>query len=211
MSLPPLDNHDARIRFYELMLQGDIQDIPKIPLPEGYHFSMYQPGDRDAWIQIEISAKELSDFAQGVQVWEKYYGSHEQELAERMCFVENEQGEKVATATAFYDIRGLDQSGDGWLHWVAVRRKDQGKGLSKPLITKTLSVMRSLGYTRAKIPTQTTTWVACRVYLDLGFRPIEKNLERNRDGWRIIKRLTNHPALSALTPASDSEVLNTEV
>ena len=52
-----------------------------------------------------------------------------------MVFVVNEAGEKVATATAFYDICGIDQSGDGWLHWVAVRRDAQGKGLPKPLIS----------------------------------------------------------------------------
>ena len=125
-----------------------------------------------------------------------------------MVFIENEAGEKIATATAFYDVRGIDQSPDAWLHWVAVKRAWQGKGLSKPLITHVLQVMKGLGYTHAKIPTQTTTWLACKVYLDLGFRPIPKNMERNLDGWRIIKRLTNHPALAGLTPAADEEVLH---
>jgi GNAT superfamily N-acetyltransferase len=208
MSLPKLDNHDPRIRYYELMLEGDITGMPEIPLPAGYRFALYQPGDRDAWIAIEISARELTGHAQGADVWEKYYGGKDEELKRRMVFILNEQGEKVATATAFYDIYGRDQSGAGWLHWVAVRREDQGKGLSKPLITRVLSIMRSLGQTRAKIPTQTTTWLACRVYLDLGFRPIPKNLERNRDGWRIIRRLTDHPALADLPPAEDAEVLS---
>jgi len=125
-----------------------------------------------------------------------------------MVFVVNEHGEKVATATAFYDIRGIDQSGDGWLHWVAVRREDQGKGLSKPLISHVIQIMKRLGYSFAKIPTQTTTWLAVKVYLDLGFRPIEKNLVNSRDGWRIVKRLTYHPALAELEPANDEEVLN---
>ena len=123
-------------------------------------------------------------------------------------FVVNEAGEKVATATAYYDIRGIDQSGDGWLHWVAVRREEQGKGLSKPMISHVIQIMKGLGQTHAKIPTQTTTWLAVKVYLDLGFRPIEKNYVRCRDGWRIVKRLTNHPALSELEPANDDEVLN---
>ena len=117
-------------------------------------------------------------------------------------------GEKVATATAFYDIRGIDQSADGWLHWVAVRKEDQGKGLSKPLISHVIQIMKALSQTHCKIPTQTTTWVAVKVYLDLGFRPIEKNLVNSRDGWRIIKRLTDHPALAMLDAASDEEVLH---
>ncbi len=33
MALPELDNHDQRIRFYELMLRGDLTDMGEIPLP----------------------------------------------------------------------------------------------------------------------------------------------------------------------------------
>ena len=208
MILPNLDNHDPRIRYFELMLRGDITGMEEKPLPEGYHYETYRDGDRDAWIAIERSARELESQQQGVEVWDKYFGAHTYILPERMVFVVNEQGEKVATATAYFDIRGIDPSDDGWLHWVAVRREDQGKGLSKPLITHVIGIMQRLGQTYAKIPTQTTTWVACKVYLGLGFRPIPKNLINSRDGWRIIKRLTDHPALQDLPPAADDEILN---
>ena len=207
MALPKLDNHDSRIEYYELMLQADITGMSEIPLPAGYAYAFYQDGDRDAWIEIEKSAKEFSSYDEGLNAWQRFYADHTAELPRRMVFVVNEAGEKVATATAYYDIRGVDQSGDGWLHWVAVRRDAQGKGLSKPLISHVVQVMKGLGYTRAKIPTQTTTWLAVKVYLDLGFRPIEKNFIRCRDGWRIVKRLTNHPALAELPPARDEEVL----
>ena len=106
--------------------------------------------------------------------------------------LQNDKGEKIATATAFYDIYGRDTSGAGWLHWVAVKREYQGRGLSKPLITYVLHIMKGLGYTYAKIPTQTNTWLACKVYLDLGFLPIKENLEHSYEGWKIIKSLTNY-------------------
>ena len=207
MSLPELTNHDPRIRYYELMLRGEITGMEEISLPAGYRYAMYRDGDRDAWIEIEKSAKEFDTREQGLDAWKRYYAEHTDELPGRMVFVVNEAGEKVATATAFYDIRGIDQSGDGWLHWVAVRREYQGKGLSKPLISHVIQIMKALGQTHCKIPTQTTTWVAVKVYLDLGFRPIEKNLINSRDGWRIIKRLTDHPALAELDAAKDDEVL----
>lgn len=210
MALPAFDNHDGRIEYYELMLEGDITGMAEIPLPEGYSYVFYQDGDRDAWIEIEKSAKEFSSYEGGLDAWGRYYANRTEKLYNRMVFVVNAAGEKVATATAFYDIRGIDQSGDGWLHWVAVRRDEQGKGLSKPLISHVIQVMKGLGYTRAKIPTQTTTWLAVKVYLDLGFRPIKKNFIRNRDGWRIVKRLTDHPALKELTPAADEEVFRSE-
>ena len=208
--LPVLDNHDPRIRYCELILEADISDMAEIPLPAGYSYVFYQDGDRDAWIDIEKSAREFSTYEEGLDAWNKYYERHTDVLPHRMVFVVNAAGEKVATATAYFDIRGIDQSGDGWLHWVAVRREEQGKGLSKPMISHVISVMRALRYRRAKIPTQTTTWVAVKVYLDLGFRPIPKNLVNSRDGWRIIKRLTDHPALAALDAATDEEVLKPE-
>lgn len=207
MALPQLDNHDSRIKYYELMLRGEITGMMEIPLPAGYHYETYRDGDRDAWIAIEKSAKEFDTWEQGLDAWKRYYAEHTDELPGRMVFVVNEHGEKVATATAFYDIRGIDQSGDGWLHWVAVKREHQGRGLSKPLISHVIQIMKALGQTHCKIPTQTTTWVAVKVYLDLGFRPIEKNLINSRDGWRIIKRLTDHPALAELEAAKDDEVL----
>lgn len=200
------DNHDSRIKYYELLLERDLDNLPQFALPEGYHFAFYQQGDRDAWIAIEQSAKEFETYGQGLDAWDKYYADNETALGSRMVFVETEQGEKVATATAYYDVTGRDQSGDGWLHWVAVRREHQGRGLSKPLIAHVLEVMRTLGYTHAKIPTQTTTWLACKVYLDIGFRPLPQNAVNRRDGWRIVRTLTRHPTLDAFEPVSPEEI-----
>ena len=112
--------------------------------------------------------------------------------------------------TAYYDIRRKDDGVNGMLHWVAVRREDQGHGLSKPLIAHALQRMQVLGYRRAVVPTQTTTWLACKVYLDLGFQPIPKNAERNRAGWEIVRTLTLHPALRAFTETDAQKYLTEE-
>lgn len=190
------DNNDKRIKHYELLLEGSLDSICEYSLPDGYHFEFYQDGDRDTCIEIEKNAKEFSDYAEGLAAWNKYYLGRENELHNRMVFVVNESGEKVATATAFYDINGKDKSGAGWLHWVAVKREYQGKDLSKPLITYVLYVMKALGYNHVKISTQTNTWLAVKVYLDLGFRPIPENAVNSYMGWCIIKTLTNHKALN---------------
>lgn len=205
------DNHDSRIRYYELVLEREnLEEIPVYPLPAGYRFCFYRPGDRDAWISIEQSAKEFSNYAQGLEAWRRYYEGKDADLSERMIFIEDAQGEKLATATAFYDIHGRDTSGAAWLHWVAVRRDAQGRGLSKPLLARTLTRMRELGYTRAKVPTQTNTWLACRIYLDFGFRPIPENAVHSRDGWRILRALTDHPALADFDAAPLEEILKPE-
>lgn len=104
------DNHDERIRYYELLLERDLEQIPQIELPEGYRFVFYKQGDRDTWIDIEKSAKEFVSYEQGLASWNKYYENRQEELPVRMVFIENSAGEKVATATAFYDIYGRDIS-----------------------------------------------------------------------------------------------------
>lgn len=202
------DSFDKRIKFYELLLERDLEGLPLCPLPENYHFTFYQPGDRNTWISIEQSAGEFTNQEQGLKAWNKYFAPYEEMLSQRMVFIENAAGEKIATASAFFDVTGRDQSGSGWLHWVSVRKDCQGKGLSKPLITYVLDIMRKLGYTHGKIPTQTWSWVACKVYLDLGFRPIPANALHSRDGWRIIRALTNHPALADFDAARPEEIIS---
>ena len=49
--------------------------------------------------------------------------------------------------------------------------------------------------------------MAVKVYLDLGFRPIPQNAVHSRDGWRIVKALTGHPALAEFDAAGEEEIL----
>lgn len=201
------DNHDERIPYHKLFLERDNMDgIPDYPLPAGYRFVFYRPGDHCAWIEIEKSAKEFDSYERGLQIWERFYGGKDHELIHRMVFIENETGEKVATASAYYDIHGNDKTGAGWLHWVAVKREYQGKGLARPLISHTLHLLRRLGYSHVIIQTQSISWVACRLYMDFGFSPTAQSAIDNIFGWRIIKRLTDHPILSDFEPATDEEM-----
>ncbi len=199
-SMELFSNNDRRIPYYKLMLEQDLDDIVEMELPPAYHYENYAPGDRAVWIAIEKSAKEFADCKEGEAAWIKYFAGHEKELESRMFFVTDSSGRKLATATAYYDIYTGDDGETGWLHWVAVHSDAQGLGLSKPLITHVLAHMKKLGYKKAVIPTQTNTWLACKLYLDLGFVPMKENAERNKTGWCIIKSLTNHPALDVLVP-----------
>ena len=102
---------------------------------------------------------------------------------------------------------GINPETDGFIGLLFVENI-KGKGLAKPLIAYVLNVMRELGYKHAKIPTQTNTWLACKIYLDFGFMPLPENAVNSRNGWRIIKALTNHPALIDFDPAVMDEILN---
>ncbi|MBE6108641.1 MAG: GNAT family N-acetyltransferase [Erysipelotrichaceae bacterium] len=189
-----LDNFDLRIPYYKLRLhRPDLINIPVYVLPEGYHYEFYQPGDRDAWIEIEKSSKECSTYEEAIVAWNKYFAPYESLLSSRMIFIVTDSGRKVATASAYFDVHGLDPFDSGRLHWVAVHRDFQGKGLSRPLLSKTMTMMSLLDVAHAYCNTSTRNWVACRLYLDFGFLP--ENVEEEI-GWRIMKTLTNHPVLN---------------
>ncbi len=91
------DNHDARIRYYKLLLQRDtLCDIPEYKLPKGYRFVYYQDGDLEDWIAIEQSAKEFDSREEGYSAWGRFYLGREEELSSRMVFIEDMAG-KAAT------------------------------------------------------------------------------------------------------------------
>lgn len=204
------DNHDHRLKYYELIMELDAEkEIDTFELPEGYSFATYSDGDREDWISIEWSAKEFSSYEQGVDAWNRYYAGREDMLPGRMFFVVAPNGEKVATATAFFDPKN-PHDGKGWLHWVAVRREYQGKKLARPIIAKALSRLRELGHGKLYVPTQTNTWVAAKLYLDFGFRPTAENMLESEFGYRMIKTLTNHQALSSMEDLPEEELIAPE-
>ncbi|HIS27678.1 MAG TPA: GNAT family N-acetyltransferase [Candidatus Pullilachnospira intestinigallinarum] len=203
------DNNDSALKYYELILENNHpENFRSLPLPEGFHFTTYEPRDEEAWISIETSAREFVTRKEGLEAWQRYYGGREKELPGRMFFIETKAGNKVATATAYYEP--ADSSKAGWLHWVAVRREYQGRGLARPLIAQALTRLAQLGYSSVKIPTQTNTWLAASLYLDFGFHPFGPNREENMEGYRILKTLTNHPALKDIEPADPADLWDME-
>lgn len=78
--------------------------------------------------------------------------------------------------------------------------------LSKPLICETLKQMRRLGHKKTLLHTQTHTWLAVKVYLDMRFEPYK--MEEHYLGWQIIKKMINHNKLNDLEDISLEEMYN---
>lgn len=198
-----MNSIERKLKYVNLYMVRDLDDIKDYPLPEGYKFVFFDDGDEKYWAEIETSSGEFLSTEEALQAFNHYYGEHYDDLKKMCLFIENDLGEKVATATAFY----LDEEVDGItgnVHWVSVRKDYQGKGLSKPLISKTLQVLRDLGHKKTMLHTQTTTWLAAKVYLDMGFNPY--NLEEDYLGWQILKHITNHEKLNNVKDIDDSEM-----
>lgn len=184
---------DNTIRYHELIMSyDDTEHCPEFDLPEGFHFEFYQKKDKMDWIQIHIESGEFTSIREGESIFHSFYDSFIDELSKRCIFiVKNDSQEKVGTAT----ISPLKQKEYGYeaaMDWVAIKRSYQGKHLSKPLISKGIHLAKELNYNKVILHTQTTSWLAVKIYLDIGFEPFKTTEDI---GWQIVRTLTDNEKL----------------
>jgi len=154
--------------------------MPDSPLPDGFVFAPYADGDETSWARIEASVQEFdSEFAALMHFNEKFM-PHKEELRRRCVFVEDSDGRKVATATAWWSV--VEGRRRPWLHWVAVEPAYQGLGLGKAIVRHVTRLLDILGGGAPMfLKTQTWSHKAVGIYLAHGYEPTgEKALYRKR-------------------------------
>lgn len=182
---------DRNLKYINLyLIYKDLTKIPDSPLPYGYSFRFFREGDEKTWAKIEVSSGDIIDMKTAHVDFERYYKNKIDELKTRCIFLLNEKGEAIGTATGFYLNQPLNETITGDMHWVAIKKEYQGKGLSKPLITKAMQVMLGHGHKGAFVHTQTHTWLAAKIYLDLGWKAYngKQSPEEFNEGWEIVKK-----------------------
>lgn len=178
---------DRTVPFFDLfMLYEDLSNIQEITLKEGFSYRFFDGSDEDIkhWMNIEVSSGDCKTLEDASNGFETYYRHYINALLSRCIFILNKDGLPIATSTAFFLIDpqpgrpepcdnplNIPQHITGHLHWVAMREDYKGQGLAKPLITRTMKIMHELGHKGAFLHTQTPSWLACKIYLDLGWKP----------------------------------------
>lgn len=201
-----MKTYDNRIKYIELLMKYDnISDYKKYELPEGFHYEFFKPGDEEEWVNIHIESGEFTSVEMGLKHFHDFYDSFIDELSKRCVFiVDSRTGEKVGTAT----ISLLNEPEYGYndaVDWVAIKKRYQGKHLAKPLISKFMEIANDVGHSKLILHTQTTTWLAGKLYLDYGYEILNKE---EHLGWSILKTLTKHPKLSEYDTLSQEEILD---
>ena len=157
--------------------------IPEFDLPEEFNFTQYKSGDEKSWAKIETSVSEFNDELDALIYFQREFLQIPSEAERRCVFIENDNGEKIATASAWHSYTGIRR--DPILHWVAVNPNYQGLGLGKAIVSKVMQLMRDIeGDRDFYLSTQTWSHVAIRVYMKCGFYIAgEKNLigHENKD------------------------------
>ena len=175
---------DKSVPFWDILMHRPAgTPFVEHPLPEGYSFALFQPGDEVSWARIEASVLEFDEEIEALLYFQKDRLPYQKELARRCLFVVSPAGEKVATATAWWNYTGVRR--DPWLHWVAVKPQHQNKGLGKAIVSRVLRLIVDIeGERDVYLHTQTWSHRAVGIYEKAGFYITpEPNLAhyRNRD------------------------------
>ena len=195
---------DNTIKYYELLMTYDnTSKYENYELPEGYHYEFYKNSDEMEWVNIHISSGEFTSFERGLQYFHDFYDSFINELNKRCFFiVDSNTNEKIGTATISL-LKNEEYGYKAAVDWLAIKKDYQGKKLSRALISKLISLANELEHNKIILHTQTTTWLAAKLYLDAVFEPLNIN---EVIGWKILKRLTNHQKLKNFEVATDEEM-----
>lgn len=150
-------------------------ELPERSLPAGYQLSFYQEGDEEAWSRIETSVGEFASEAEATAYFQRTFAPYPSDLARRMLFISDENGQKVATCTAWWS-----KTNGPLFHWLAVMPTAQGHGLATILsieVTRLLEVLYPEEPSR--LHTQTWSHVAVGMYQRLGYQIVpEANYQK---------------------------------
>jgi GNAT superfamily N-acetyltransferase len=174
------------------MARPDLDNLPEFAPPAGWSFRWYRPGDEVHWQRIHRAAEVQLEITPGL--FRQQFGDEPSRLRERQCYLVQPQGEKVGTATAWFDE---DFLGGCWgrVHWVALVPAFQGQGLGKVLLAAVCRRLRALGHGRAFLRTATGRIPAINLYLRFGFQPLPRNAAEERL-WKTLAPRLRYPLAS---------------
>ena len=160
---------DKSIKYYHILMHRQKgRNIPFYPLPEGYSYKEFAPGDETDWAAIEASVAEFEEEDEALSYFKKEYLPYLPELKRRTIFVVDDKGNKAGTSTGWWSYTGKRR--DPWIHWVAVKPQYQGMGLGKAIVAETLRRLIEIeGDRDIYLHTQTWSYKAIGIYLRSGF------------------------------------------
>lgn len=161
---------DKTIAYHDVLLVRPARTpIRSFNLPEGFCFTYFKEGDEASWSEIESRVGEFDTPREALDYFTQEYMHYSTELKKRCLFIENPDGKKVATSTAWWSRRNRKSIPS--LHWIAVIPEFQGKGLAKAGVSESLKHYVGLdGDRNCFLHTQTWSYKAIGIYLKLGFK-----------------------------------------
>ena len=145
----------------------DLRRCPHYDLPDGVSFRFFK-GDEDrlVWTELYSSCELFNKITDETHLRE--FGSDLDVIADRQLFMNDGEGKEIGTVTAWFDD---DFHGEpyGRIHWVGIVPDYQGRGLSKPMMSRTCELLLELGHEKAYLVTSSARVPAINLYKKFGF------------------------------------------
>jgi GNAT superfamily N-acetyltransferase len=177
------------------MMRPHLRQIPAAAFPSGYRIRNLRPDEGSLWLAIERDAEEEFQVRFADNAFEREFGTDLDSVPRRCFVVVDDSGAGVGTISAWYYT--YRQQEYGLIHWVAVRRAHQGRGLGRAMISFAMEQLVRW-HDRALLNTANRRYAAIALYLDFGFAPVLDAPEA-RDRWREVAAYLDHPALREFT------------
>ena len=150
------------------MMCSEVNETAFADLPEGYAIRLCRPDEIDVWKAMPFD--DPADAATHEDVMDAYLNdvyAPKGDLFYRRClFVCDSHNHPIATGFLWRTLDAFPT-----LHWLKVRKGEEGKGIGRALLTHLLSSLPE-----AELPvylhTQAGSFRAIKLYSDLGFRLI---------------------------------------
>ena len=149
------------------MIRPDLASFPALPLPEGYSLRGMSQSDIALWTDIQRDAEPYITVTDSLFLEE--FGHEPGAWAHRCFILRDSRGLGIGTISAWRerDFRGRDF---GRVHWIAIRPREQSRGLGKTMLSFALAQL-ARWHTQAYLVTSTERRAAIKIYLDFGFFP----------------------------------------
>ena len=158
----------------------DLENLPPLQCPNGYHIRTYQKGDEAHWARI----MDIAFVDQGRTAQDTYTHVINQPNfdPDGFCFVVHE-GVPIGTACAW--TRSLRSKTIGYIDMLAVLPEHRGYKLGKWLTVSVLYYFKARGVAYVMLDTDDFRLSAIKNYLNLGFVPVAAG-ENHDERWRDI-------------------------
>lgn len=187
MSFPPWESLGLSNLF---LRNDDISSIPELALPAGYTLidTPLQPEEHE-----ELAGVLRAAFGIQHGVWDapritkEFLDDLTVKKTWRLLYTSPEDGASSIAGTASIRIIPDKYPGSGYMHWVAVDPKHQGKGLAMHLSCAVLREARDVYHLQSCVlETQDTSLPAIVTYEKLGFRPVSID-DSHAPRWAVIR------------------------
>lgn len=176
-----------------VLVRHDMENLPLVPMPAGYGMRAMSLADAAAWEDVWLDAEPFVTIRPGLFM--EQFGHDPAAVPQRCFLLVGPDGSAQGTISAWYD-RNFKGGEWGRIHWVAVKKASQGKGLARAMMSFAMQELKKR-HTRAELDTSTGRVGAIKVYLDFGFVP-DMDAPHAAQAWAAFRQKLDHPGLSAV-------------